>query len=219
MPELVDGHDSKSCGFAAVRVQVPLRPLVTKKERFALAYVVGVTLGDGNLSRPNGRATRLRVTCDSKYVHVKEEIIGALSTLFPKNKVSIVKGPRETYFNISLYSNNLDDLMPWKVGEGSKMKQTAHVPTWILDDREYMKNALRGLIQTDGSIYQDRGYLMLNFTSIIEPLAQDVLNMMNALGFYPRISKTLQKSGNVKYTVRLARNVQSFIEVLGVKKP
>ena len=31
------------------------------------AYVVGVAIGDGNLSNPNGRAVRLRITCDKKY--------------------------------------------------------------------------------------------------------------------------------------------------------
>lgn len=31
------------------------------------AYVIGVAIGDGNLSNPNGRAVRLRVTWDTKY--------------------------------------------------------------------------------------------------------------------------------------------------------
>jgi len=31
------------------------------------AYIVGLALGDGNLSNPNGRAVRLRITCDKKY--------------------------------------------------------------------------------------------------------------------------------------------------------
>jgi hypothetical protein len=31
------------------------------------AYVLGLAIGDGNLSNPNGRAVRLRITCDTKY--------------------------------------------------------------------------------------------------------------------------------------------------------
>lgn len=31
------------------------------------AYIIGVAIGDGNLSNSNGRAVRLRVTCDNKY--------------------------------------------------------------------------------------------------------------------------------------------------------
>jgi len=43
-----------------------------------LAYVVGVALGDGNLSNPNGRATRLRITCDAKYPRLARKIARSL---------------------------------------------------------------------------------------------------------------------------------------------
>lgn len=215
---MVDGHDSKSCGFTAVRVQVPLRPLVNNKARVLSAYIIGVALGDGNLSNPNGRVTRLRVTCDAKYPNIATEIIEALKFLFPKNKVSIVAGPKNTYFNISLYSKKLDSLIPWKVGGGSKIVQSVRVPVWILENPEYTKVALKGLIQTDGSIYTDRGYLMLNFTSVIKDLADDVFSMFTLLDFHPKISKTIQKTGNIKYTVRLARNVKAFVQLVGIEK-
>lgn len=218
MPKLVDGHDSKSCGFAAVRVQVPLRPLVNNKEKVLSAYIVGVALGDGNLSNPNGRVTRLRVTCDANYPNIATEITEALKFLFPKNKVSIVAGAKNTYFNISVYSKKLDLLIPWKVDHGSKIIQSARVPAWILENTAYTKVALKGLIQTDGSIYTDRGYLMLNFTSVIKDLADDVFSMFTLLDFHPKISKTLQKTGKIKYTVRLARDVKAFIQLIGIEK-
>lgn len=31
------------------------------------SYIVGLAIGYGNLSNPNGRATRLSITCDKKY--------------------------------------------------------------------------------------------------------------------------------------------------------
>jgi DNA-binding transcriptional regulator WhiA len=31
------------------------------------SYIIGLALGDGNLSNPNGRALRLRISCDKKY--------------------------------------------------------------------------------------------------------------------------------------------------------
>ncbi len=48
-------------------------------------------MGDGNLSNPNGRAVRLRVTCDLKYPGILERIQLAIKKLLPKNKVSIIK--------------------------------------------------------------------------------------------------------------------------------
>ena len=183
-----------------------------------LAYVIGAALGDGNLSSPNKRTTRLRITCDSTYPHIESEICNALKTLLPSNKVSIVKGPRDTYFNISVYSNKLNDWMPWKVDRGSKFKQNARVPDWILRNNIYIAACLRGLIQTDGSVYLDRGYRMVNFTNNLENLVKDVKAMIERLGYQPHLYKTNQRSGNPKYTIRLSRGVDGFIEALNLKK-
>jgi len=108
--------------------------------------------------------------------------------------------------------------MPWKVGEGSKIAQNAHVPDWILGDSIFSKACLRGLIQTDGCIYTDRGYRMVNFTNNIEKLAFDVRNMMEVLGFEPNYSKTVNDRGNFKYTVRVSRNAERFIRTLQLYK-
>lgn len=175
-------------------------------------------MGDGNLSRPNKRATRLRVTCDANYPNIGEEICNALKTLFPTNSVSKVKGPRDTYFNISVYSNRLDGFIPWKVGCGSKFEQNARVPDWIFRDKEYIYACLRGLIQTDGSIYLDRGYKMVNFTNNTQDLSIDVKNMMEHLRYKPNLYVAGQRSGNPKYTVRLFKNVDEFISEINLVK-
>lgn len=183
-----------------------------------LAYVVGVALGDGNLSCPNKRATRLRVTCDARYESVAQEIASALQKLFPHNKVSKVNGPKSTYFNISVYSNKLNQYIPWKVGGGSKYKQNAQVPKWIFNERDYIRACLLGLLQTDGSIYLDRGYKMINFTNNISGLTENVKTMMESLGYRPRIYTAKQKSGILKHTVRLSRGVEDFISEIGLHK-
>jgi hypothetical protein len=105
-----------------------------------LAYIVGVALGDGNLSNPNGRAVRLRITCDNNYPQIKKEIIDSLHILFPNNRVSIATGSKDTYCNISVYSNKLNDIIPWKVGEGSKFHQQASVPDWIKMNKELSRH-------------------------------------------------------------------------------
>ncbi|MEX0918256.1 MAG: LAGLIDADG family homing endonuclease [Candidatus Paceibacterota bacterium] len=183
-----------------------------QKRTLILAYVVGVALGDGNLSRPNKRATRLRVTCDQRYPTIAKEITRSLAFLFPNNKVSQVPGPKETYFNISVYSNKLDAYLPWKVGCGTKIEQGATVPLWIFKQPSYMRACLRGLLQTDGSIYTDRGYCMINFCNNILPLAKAVEQMIKKLGYMPHLYEAKQQSGNPKYTVRLSRNVAAFLE-------
>lgn len=184
-----------------------------------LAYIIGVALGDGNLSNPNGRAVRLRITCDAKYPLLAESITSALQDVFPKNKVSIVYNPKKsTYFNISVYSNKLNEYMPWRVGKGSKLHQHAHVPDWIRNHKKYTKQCLRGLLQTDGSIYRDRGYLMVNFTNHVKELADDVYSMLELIGFRPTMSKTSAKKGGYKYCVRIARKAKELTETLELSK-
>jgi hypothetical protein len=43
------------------------RILPLNADRQLQAYVIGLAIGGGNLSNPNGRAVRLRITCDTKY--------------------------------------------------------------------------------------------------------------------------------------------------------
>lgn len=188
-----------------------------KQRKIAESYIIGVALGDGNLSNPNGRATRLRVTCDARYPLIQKEIMEKLSALFPQNKVSVINRTK-TYKDISVYSNSLEQLLPWRVGYGSKLQQKARVPSWIKKQKSYAKACLRGLLHTDGSIYTDRGYVMVNFSNHSKELAQDTQMLIKVLGYAPTISETKKTSGNTKYTVRLARNTEAFITSMELEK-
>jgi DNA-binding transcriptional regulator WhiA len=216
---MVYAMDSKSIGGNTVRVRVPLRPLQidTEEQKAALAYIVGVALGDGNLSNPNGRAIRLRVSCDTRYPRIQQEIIENIKTILPRNAVFKVKTPRQCV-DIVVYSNELGKWMPWTVGRGTKQAQKAHVPRWIFNTQSYTKQCLRGLLQTDGSIYRDRGYLMVNFTNNVLLLCKDVALMMDVLGFEPTFHTAKNSSGTTKYTIRLAKNSQGFIDTVGLQK-
>lgn len=177
-------------------------------------------MGDGNLSNPNGRATRLRITCDARYPKIATEITANLKVLFPQNKISVVPGPIASYFNISVYSNKLNELIPWRVGDGPKEKQKARVPQWVFTNAEYVRKCLKGLIQTDGSIYTDRGYTMINFTNHTKVLADDVYCLFLFLGYHPNQSRTPISKNGYKFVVRLSRSreVTSFLKELRLAK-
>lgn len=108
--------------------------------------------------------------------------------------------------------------MLWKVGRGSKIEQKVRVPEWIRADPKFSKVCLRGLIQTDGCIYVDRGYQMVNFTNNSESLALDVRRMIEDLGFTPNYLKILNDHKNFKYTVRVSRDAKRFIRALRLYK-
>ncbi len=180
------------------------------------AYIIGVALGDGNLSNPNGRATRLRITCATAYPRLIESIVAALHAFLPENKVTIHE-QRGNCVYISCYSNCWEHVLGWKAKAGSKAKQCIRVPPWIMRNRKAMISCLRGLIETDGSIYRDRGYPMVNFTSVIPTLTRDVIRIMHNLGFAPH-AYTRKTNHRDKHVVRISKNVQEFVQLTHIHK-
>jgi hypothetical protein len=181
-----------------------------------LAYIIGLALGDGNLSNPNDRAVRLRISCDLKYPYLIKKIKNSLKQAFPDNHVNTVSR-KQKCLDVSIYSNRLEKLLGWKAKRGSKFVQKVQVPKWIFGSKTFMVRCLCGLIETDGSVYTDRGYKMVFFTSVIPELAQNYYNMVIALGFKPKMYKVYPVSkynNQPRYNVRLSRNVQEFLNLV-----
>lgn len=185
--------------------------------RNLLAYIVGIALGDGNLSNPNGRATRLRVTCDLKYPRLIHKIQASIAKLLPNNKVSIVR-KKGNCIDISCYSNFWEDFLGWRVGKGSKIIQRISAPNWIKNNHQYKINCLRGLIETDGSIYNDRGYKMMMFVNATRELAYDVYEIIKSLNFKPRVYKVKNGRKHLVYHIRIARDIEKFLELVRPEK-
>ena len=184
--------------------------------REVLAYMVGIALGDGNLSLMNGRSVRLRVSCDLKYPFLITEILGAIYYILPESRINIVKAAGQCV-NIISHSNYWESILGWKANGGSKFLQNAKVPDWIWCKDEYIKACLKGLIESDGCVYNDRGYPMVAFTNTVRDLAVNVWYMIKWLGFAPRIYSVMPKSKfntQRRYNVRLSKNVQEFLYLI-----
>jgi len=179
------------------------------------AYVIGLALGDGNLSK-FPRTIRLRITCDDKYPNLMNRIEDALQQLLPENKVSRLKRPRNCT-DISCYSSRWEELLGWTATGGSKIRQDIRVPQWVKNDTEHIRYCLRGLFETDGSVYMDRKYLMANFVSATRELAYDVIEMTILLGFKVNTQENHSRN-RTKYTVRISKRAQEFIDLIGLCK-
>ncbi len=187
---------------------------VTNKKM--VAYVTGVALGDGNLSNPNGRAVRLRITCDKKYPYLITKIEKALRIVAPRNRVSRID--RNTAIDVYCYSNDWEKVLGWKAKGGPKFRQAICVPDWILNNTKLYKSCLCGLFETDGSVYKDRKYITVNFVSQIPSLAGCVEKMLKTLDYQFSMQQLLLPSGNVKFTFRIHKNASKFIKDLGLEK-
>ena len=186
-----------------------------------LAYIIGVAIGDGNLSNPNGRAVRLRISCDTQYPKLIEKMSSAVQKICPTNKVSFVLKKGKRCGDISCYSNTWPILLGWNVG--AKYDQDIHIPEWIRENKKHSIACLKGLIETDGAVYFDRKYKSVIFTSIIKNIAGEVFDIITKLGFKPKIYKVEPKSddGNIRktrYNVRLTKNVDKFLKKVKIDK-
>lgn len=192
-------------------------------DKETLAYVVGLAIGDGNLSNPNGRAVRLRITCDTKYPDLIKNIINSIQKILPSNKVSTIHRAK-TYIDISCYSNKWEELLGWKAKAGSKFIQKIDIPSWIKNEKKYQIACLRGLFETDGAVYLDRGYKMAILTTIIPNLARSVEKMILSLGFAPHKYKIEPKHNSpiksikTAYHIRVSKNANEFIKLIGINK-
>lgn len=184
------------------------------------AYIIGLAIGDGNLSNPNGRAVRLRISCDTKYPNLIARVTTALKKLLPENSITWVsKNKKFSCIDVSCYSNHLEDLLGWKASKGSKFIQNVRIPLWIKANKVYLIKCLKGLFETDGSIYNDRGYTMINFTTIIKDLADDVMNGIIFLGFTPRLYIIKERHAkHTRYTIRISKRVKDFILLTNIDK-
>jgi DNA-binding transcriptional regulator WhiA len=186
-------------------------------DRLTTAYVVGIAMGDGNLSNPNGRAVRLRITCDTKYPKLISKIEKNIKKIAPNNKVSRVMRA-DNAIDISCYSNDWENILGWKSNGGSKMKQKISTPLWIINNKSYSQACLCGLFETDGSIYKDRKYLTVNFVTQIPNLAKSVEIMLDMFNYKYSCQKFKLDNGKIKYTFRIHKNASGFIEMLGLEK-
>lgn len=122
---------------------------------------------------------------------------------------------RANCFDIVCHSNHWEDLLGWKVGKGSKREQHAAVPKWVFDRDSYKISCLRGLIETDGTIYDDRGYRMVMFCNTSPELTENVYELISSLGFTPHVYRVERTPPHhTAYHVRLSRKVPEFLHLV-----
>ncbi|MAH07571.1 hypothetical protein CMI38_04975 [Candidatus Pacearchaeota archaeon] len=119
-----------------------------------IAELMGIILGDGNIyvDESNGHY-QLRITghlSNDKDYHEKF-IKDLFWRIFKKElKVKCYENRRVLYY----YGKEIIcELLKLGLVSGNKLKNNINIPTWIFSNKEYMKSCLRGLIDTDGSVF------------------------------------------------------------------
>jgi Homeodomain-like domain len=114
------------------------------------AYLLGMYLGDGYLSRHHRGVFHLRIALDSRYPVIVEECRLAVEAVAPNNRASVYQRRDGNCVEVSSYWRHWPCLVP-QHGPGRKHERRIQLVSW---QRSLVNNAptalLRGLIHSDG---------------------------------------------------------------------
>lgn len=157
-----------------------------------LAEFVGMVIGDGGLTK-----YQLKITTNAKekaYVAYQKRLIKKIFGINPSEHLR-----ENSYINVEVSRKKLVDFCKDIIGlsPGDKLKQGLDVPLWIKNNSDYQKCCLRGLIDTDGSLFYEKHkikgkiyqYPRLNFVSCSPALIKSVFDMFYNLGFHPVVRR------------------------------
>jgi DNA-binding transcriptional regulator WhiA len=97
----------------------------------------------------------------------------------------------------------------------NKVSGQVDIPAWIIEDKGFMKGVLRGLWDTDGSVYKLRHGMQMSFSNRSKPLMESTRNILIELGFSP--SKITGYSYRLYLTRRL--DIDKFFSEIGFGNP
>lgn len=118
---------------------------------FDYAYLLGLYLGDGGISKARREVFRLRITLDLLYPGIIEECRAAMSFVMPRNRVLVQRRHGSRCVDVGSYSRSWPCLFP-QHASGKKHERRIRLAPWQSEHgRRQPERLLRGLIHSDGS--------------------------------------------------------------------
>lgn len=201
-----------------------------------IAELLGIHIGDGCTSE-NSRYSEYYLGGD--LIEEKEYHKEWVRPLFNKKIMNPLFGrdvnykehPKVGIYGFHIFDKRLVDFFK-KLGIKSGSKRGIGIPKKILSDVKLLKRFLRGLFDTDGSLYFSKNYSAKNLVnkfpriklgSVSDRLVQDVFNSLKKLKFNPRLKKPHKgkRDKNHVYSVEIYRknDIRTFINEIGFKNP
>ncbi len=181
----VKKHKKNKTGFHVLkRIKIPRK---SKK----LAELIGVLLGDGSLSQWQVKIYLSSIT-DKEYALY---LIMLIKELF-ETEVKLSQREKST---IELCVNSKKMVLflnQFGIPIGNKIKQNINIPRWIYERKAWQITCIRGLFDTDGSLYidhhryKDKTYrhLCIAFTNYSKNILISTYDILHKLGYNPTVS-------------------------------
>lgn len=170
-----------------------------------LAFLVGMTLGDGHIEK-FPRSERLHIVLGTDKPLLWRHVAKAVEQVFSK-KLWVRRSKQGNYMEISLYQTRLSKRL--EVPAGSRGKLKVRLPEWIRSERRYLSACLKGLFEAEGfySVHEPTYTYNLGFSNRNLTLLNEVEWALTLLGFHPE---------RRSYAVRLRKKQEAarFIELI-----
>ena len=184
-----------------------------------LSELIGIILGDGNINfhdRKNAGTYSLRICGhqinDFEYLtNFVSPLITKLFQVKPKFYSSKVS---KAFYVIANSKELVNFLLNMGLKNGNKIENQVDIPKWITKDSNFSKACLRGLIDTDGSIFRmskkDPKLIRMSFKNHNLQLLKTVRHTFIKLGFHP--SKIIHDE-----TIFISRqkDIENYINEIG----
>ena len=183
------------------------------KKNIELAEFAGIMIGDGGI-------TKKQVTVSLNY-KTDKEYINFVSNLFKKLfavEPALYKREKESIVNIVVSRIKLV-LFCKSIGlkVGNKLAQNLDIPTWIKRNKKFSIACVRGLVDTDGCIFEECHninnrrycYPRLSLVSASKQLRSSVLEILRQLDFTPIIRN------NRSVQLENYREIKRYFEIIG----
>jgi len=161
------------------------------KKNIELAEFAGIMIGDGGITKKQVTVTLNYIT-DKEYINFVSNLFKKLFAVEP----ALYKREKESIVNIVVSRVKLVKFcksLGLKVG--NKLRQKVDIPNWIKTNTRFKVTCLRGLMDTDGCIFNECHninnkrycYPRLSFVSCSKSLRFSVFKILSELGFHPKI--------------------------------
>ncbi len=157
-----------------------------------LAEFVGIMLGDGCLSSQFQVGISYNAVTDRGYGAYLQDLFRKLFGL----SATIQRRPKARGWTVVASSRALVEyLQTIGLVRGNKVANQVDVPEWVWNRQDYQQACLRGLMDTDGSVYRyshrvngrQYDHVGLCFTNHSKPLLLSVDRLLKNSGFHPRV--------------------------------
>lgn len=171
----------------------------------SLSELIGVVLGDGNLSK-FPRTERIIIASNSNNPGFVRRYSGIVEKIF-KKKPTISKLVGANCIRISLYQKFISKRLGIPLGDRGKL--VYDLPEWIRGNKSFLVSFLKGLFEAEGSlsIHLKTSTYNFQFCNYNNSLLNIVKNELILLGYHPEVRK-------IYVRLRKRLEVESFRQLI-----